>query len=374
METFYAVVAFLAGLNVGSFLNVVIWRLPRGESLVRPRSHCPGCDALIAWYDNLPLLSWLLLRGRCRGCKTRISLRYPLVELLTAVLFLLAWSAYAGHLPTAILVAAALAAFVAITFIDLDHRIIPDRITKPGMAVAVALAPLSELHPKDWVGAGGPALNAWLHAGAGVAVGAGVVFAIRLLGSWILRKEAMGLGDVKLLGLIGAVVGPLQVLYALALGCFAGAVIGGFMFAVGKRRPMGCRLVVRHGKQETVYDRVRVRDAVLEVRGPAPAEAGREVRLALTLPAAKILEEQDAQLDLRARVEEASATGGASRMELLELRPEEAERLSFFAHSYRYIPFGPFLALGGALTALYGSHVHWLLTVGYPEYMRSLFR
>ena len=379
MEMFHTVVSFLTGLIVGSFLNVVIWRLPRGENLSRPRSHCPGCGGLVLWFDNVPVLSWLLLRARCRHCQTRIAGRYPFVELLTGVLFLLAWKSAGGDVGTAVTLAVFLAALVAITFIDIDHRIIPDAISKPGMIVFVVAAGLNQLHrvgpgASEWVGGAKPLFNQLLNAGIGCLVGAGVIWLIRLLGSWILKKEAMGLGDVKLLGLIGAVVGPLYCLYALALACMAGALIGGVMFAVGKRRPMPCRLRI-HGKGvEANFDRVRVRAGRLEVRGAPEAEAGLRVRLDLVLPASRILEDDDARLDLKGRLAQVQGEGAARTwsLEVDAPREEDAERLAFFAQSYRYIPFGPFLALGGAVTALYGTHVHWFMTEGYPRFARSL--
>lgn len=378
MEAYYATVAFLAGLVVGSFLNVVIWRLPRGENLSRPRSHCPGCGSLIRWFDNVPLVSWVLLRGRCRHCHASIAVRYPLVELLTGVLFLLAWRT-APDTATAISMAVFLAALVAITWIDIDHRIIPDAITKPGMVIFIVAAGLNDLHlhgpgAHAWVGHK-PVLDQILNAGLGCAVGAGTVGLIRLLGSWVLRKEAMGLGDVKLLGMVGAAVGPLYCLYALALACLCGAVIGGVLFAVGKRRPMPCRLDVHGPDLEATFERVRVRAGRLEVRGAPPAEPGTALRLDLVLPAARILEDEDARLALKARVAEVRGEGAQRTwaLELPDLRADDDERLAFFAQSYRYIPFGPFLALGGALTALYGPGVHWIMTEGYPRFARSLF-
>jgi leader peptidase (prepilin peptidase)/N-methyltransferase len=369
MEIFVLTVAGVAGLVVGSFLNVVIWRLPRGEMMGRKRSHCPSCDAMIRWYDNLPVVSWLFLRGRCRQCTARISARYPLVEALTGVLFVLAAHENLEDLATAGIVAAFLAALVAISFIDLDHRIIPDKITKPGMLVFVALAPLSALAARDLV-PGKPVLSAWLSAGLGVLVGAGVVFTIRAVGSFLLKKEAMGLGDVKLMGLIGGVVGWLHALYALGLGCFAGAIIGGVMFAVGKRRPIRCELRARAKDLDASFDRVRVRDDRVEVRGAPAVEPGTAVRLHVVLPAAKILEDADAELDLRATV--ARSAGDVLTLEVREASETDRERLAFFAMSYRYIPFGPFLAIGGALSALFGTHVHWFMTKGWPEFIRSL--
>ncbi len=382
MDVIHLVIALLFGLVVGSFLNVVIWRLPRGENLSKPRSRCPGCGALIRWYDNIPVVSWLLLRAKCRGCGSRIAGRYPFVELLTGVLFLLAWRKHGGHpvaaleLFTTIQVCLFLAALVAISFIDIDHRIIPDRISKPGMVFFVALAPLSLLHMLEpqFVGGVKAALSAWLHAGAGAVVGAGVVLAIRAVGSWILKKEAMGLGDVKLLALIGAVVGPLQALYALALACLAGAVVGSLLFAIGKRRPMPCALTVKGDGTEASFDRMRVRGERLEVQGAPELAAGSEVTLDLVLPAARVLEEEDPRLALKARVAEVSGSGAARtwRLEVLEPTEDDEERLEMFGQSYRYIPFGPFLAMGGALSVLWGEEVHWFITVGYPEWARGM--
>jgi len=376
MEVAYLVVAFLFGLVVGSFLNVVIWRLPRGENLSRPRSHCPGCGALIRWFDNIPVFSWLMLGARCRGCGIRIAGRYPFVELLTGVLFALALAFHGSDLATAIQVCLFLAALVSISFIDIDHRIIPDRISKPGILLFAALAPLNVLHLTDpqFVGGVKPALSAWLHAGAGIAVGAGTILAIRAVGSWILRKEAMGLGDAKLLGLIGAVVGPLQALYALALACLAGAVIGGIVFVVGKRRAMPCTLGVKGDGFEASFDRMRVRDGQLEVRGAPAAAEGAALALDLVLPAARVLEDEDPRLLLRGRVARATGAGDARtwRIEVLQPGAEDAERIAFFGQSYRYIPFGPFLAVGGALSVLVGKGVHWFITVGYPGWAHAM--
>ncbi len=376
MDVVHTAIALLFGLVVGSFLNVVVWRLPRGENLSKPRSHCPGCGALIRWYDNIPVFSWILLGAKCRGCKIRISGRYPFVELLTGVLFALAWIQHGDYLLTAILVMLFLAALVAISFIDLDHRIIPDRISKPGMAVFVALAPLSVLHMTDppFLTNVKPALSAWIHAGLGALVGIVVILVIRAVGSWILKKEAMGLGDAKLLGLIGAVVGAIQALYSLALACLGGAVIGSLMFAIGKRRPMPCALGVKGGGVDASFERMRVRDGLLEVRGAPELAVGTDLRLDLVLPAVRVLEEEDPRLALKARLAEVGGQGDDRtwRIEVLEPSEDDEERLSFYAQSYRYIPFGPFLALGGALSALYGEQVHWLITEGYPAWARGM--
>jgi leader peptidase (prepilin peptidase)/N-methyltransferase len=374
MEAFHATVACLFGLVVGSFLNVVIWRLPRGENLSRPRSACPGCGKLIVWYDNIPVLSWILLGARCRGCKSPIRWRYPAVEALTGALFLLAWQSHGADVATAVIVSLFLAALVAISFIDLDHRIIPDAISKPGMLIFLALAPFNGLHEgAEWINGGKPALNALINAGAGIAVGMGTILLIRAVGSWLLKKEAMGLGDVKLLGLIGAVVGPLPCLYALALACLGGALIGGVMFVIGRRRPMPCGVDVagtgEHRDLHATFVRMRVGETGLELRAAPPAEVKTPVRVALVLPATRILEDDDAHLALEGHI--AAVEGdGDERMWILEITKhtdEDADRVGLFSMSYKYIPFGPFLAFGGALCAVYGREVHWLLSEGYPS-------
>ena len=240
---FLLTLALLLGLNVGSFLNVVAHRLPLELSVVRPRSRCPGCLTPIGALDNIPVLSWVLLGGRCRGCKGRISGRYAAVELLTGALF--AWTVWAlviaperagegaawAHAGVIVVAASAL---VAASLIDLDHRILPDEITISGMWAGPALAALvpelvlgRTLESPQWVPEAWPLpLRAALVSGVGVAVGAGVIWGIGALGSRVLGKEAMGFGDVKLLGAIGGFVGPLGALLALVLAAFVGAVVG----------------------------------------------------------------------------------------------------------------------------------------------------
>ncbi len=383
MTAFVLVMAGAVGAVVGSFLNVVIWRLPLGESVVSPRSRCPGCLAPIAAYDNLPILSWLLLRGRCRGCGMGISARYPFVEALTAALFVAAAWRWIDHLPTAGLVALVLAAFVAITFIDWDHKIIPDRITKPGIFLGIVLAPVSVgeglLHPAHWIAGQLSALGAVAHAAAGAVVGAAVILGIRILGTLVFKKEAMGLGDVKLLAFIGAFTGPLQVLYALVLASVAGAVIGGLRWWIGRNQPLRFPLTVRWNGGEASFPEAWVdgKDLVLTVVPPPEGAAslpGGRVRLALSLPAADVLEEEDQHLNLRATAASAERKGRGTlwRFTVERAKDEERELLAFFALSRRYVPFGPFLCLGGALTLFFGAWVHWLIVEGYPTWARGL--
>jgi leader peptidase (prepilin peptidase)/N-methyltransferase len=204
--------AALAGLLVGSFLNVVAHRLPRGESLVRPRSRCPGCGAPIAAYDNVPVLSWILLAGRCRSCRAPIGIRYPSMELANGVLWFFAFRlapSWGDFLSGAFLCAACL----ALLAIDFDFQILPDVITLPGIAVGLALSFASLMRTP-------------LQALLGAALGAGGLFLLAFLYEKIAGQEGMGLGDVKMLGMIGAFLGPAGVLVTILAASLSGSVVG----------------------------------------------------------------------------------------------------------------------------------------------------
>lgn len=186
---------------VGSFLNVCIYRLPREQSVRRPRSRCPHCQHPIAWYDNVPLVSYVLLRARCRHCRARIGWRYPVVELLTA-LALVAVVARFGITPVALVYAAFVCALIVASFVDLEFQIIPDEISIGGLALGVLLSVgLPALHGTD---------SRWLALGrsvTGLLIGGGVLYVTGLIGDFIFRKESMGGGDVKLLAMAGSVLG-----------------------------------------------------------------------------------------------------------------------------------------------------------------------
>ncbi|HEX5036210.1 MAG TPA: prepilin peptidase [bacterium] len=209
--------ACLLGLLVGSFLNVCIHRLPKGQSVVIPRSYCPDCGRFIRWYDNVPLFSYLALGGRCRACKRPISLRYPLVESLTAALSLgvaLKFGPTWAYVFYFLLLAAPL---VAVTFIDLGHKIIPDIITLPGIAAGVgATLVLSGLPP----------VAALSQSVLGLLAGGGTLFAISWLYEKLRRQEGIGGGDVKLAAMLGAFFGWKAVFVILFLASLLGSVVG----------------------------------------------------------------------------------------------------------------------------------------------------
>lgn len=226
--------AALLGACFGSFMSVCIWRLPRNESIVFPRSHCPSCNKLIPWYHNIPVLSWLLLRGKCAECKVKISPRYLLLELLTAGLFLaVAWRFMADP---AVMVVMWLVVFgfELGTFIDIDWYILPDSVTIGGMVLGLIVSPLlPQLHgTEDW-------LLALLRSVIGLCTGFGILYLVAILGKLAYKKEAMGFGDVKLLGAVGALFGWKGALFTLFGGAFLGSVIGVFLIWRGKRELQG---------------------------------------------------------------------------------------------------------------------------------------
>lgn len=220
---------FFSGLCLGSFFNVCIWRIPRGESIVWPGSHCPKCNHVLAAWENVPLLSWLVLGGRCRQCRERISFRYFGVELLTAVLFTWVWWCYGWSVLTLLYIVFTGALLVG-SFIDVDHMILPDRITLGGMAAGPVLSVLfPALHGESaWQAALGQSC-------LGMAVGFGSLWLVAVVGRLILRKDAMGFGDVKLLGAIGACLGWKAVLFTILFSSLTGSLLGVGLMAAGKK-------------------------------------------------------------------------------------------------------------------------------------------
>lgn len=226
---YFTALAFLGGACIGSFLNVCIHRIPREESIVHPRSRCPGCGMLIAWYDNIPLLSFLRLRGRCRGCGAKISLRYPFVEMLTAVLFLAIWNRF-GFEPRTLIFMGLTAALIVATFVDLDFMIIPDRISLGGMPAGLLFSALvPSLHGQE------SAVPALIESLIGLAAGSGSLYLVGYFGKLAFKKDAMGLGDVKLLGAIGAFLGWPGVLFTVLISSLIGATAGVAMILAGAR-------------------------------------------------------------------------------------------------------------------------------------------
>jgi leader peptidase (prepilin peptidase)/N-methyltransferase len=216
-ETFFLVVAGLFGLLVGSFLNVCIFRLPRGTSIVWPASACGSCRRELRWFENIPIVSWVVLGAKCARCKAPISLQYPLVEAITAVLFVLvvATTPAGPQLAARLLFVCAL---IVLFGIDLEHQILPNSITLPGIVIGVLFSL-----------AGPPGWRASL---LGVLLGGGVLYAIAWGYYAVRREEGLGMGDVKMLGMIGAFLGWQAVLLTLVLASLSGALIGVAMISL----------------------------------------------------------------------------------------------------------------------------------------------
>ena len=214
-------ISIIIGAMVGSFLNVCICRLPKGESIITPRSHCPQCQTLIRFYDNIPLLSYLLLRGKCRSCRAPISIQYPTVEGVTALGSLILFLKF-GMSWEYLLYFLFLSALIVITVIDLYHQIIPDVISLPGVGIGL-LASLVLPHLK------------FLNSLTGVLLGGGSLFLVATLYQWFFKREGMGGGDVKLLAMVGAFLGWKAVILTILFSSFIGSITGIIFIAVKGR-------------------------------------------------------------------------------------------------------------------------------------------
>lgn len=237
-QTVFFIFSGLLGLVVGSFLNVCIFRLPRNcMSIVKPRSRCPKCLNWIAWYDNLPVVSWTLLGGKCRRCRHPISVRYTLVELLTGALFLYAgWRAIYGSRLAGweqgvqfAVEAWFISSLIVCTFIDLEFRILPDEITLSGVLLGLALsAAFPFLHADDLMRSAirEPRLASVAASALGAVVGGGAIYLVGVLGKVVFRKEAMGFGDVKYMAMAGTLLGWRGVLLTFVIACLWGSIFG----------------------------------------------------------------------------------------------------------------------------------------------------
>ncbi|MSN26351.1 MAG: prepilin peptidase [Geobacter sp.] len=210
--TVYAIFALVFGMVVGSFLNVCICRMPNNESVVSPPSHCPNCSYQIRWYDNIPVISYLLLRGKCRGCGSRISPQYPLVELLNGIITLLLFLRF-GPTPAFAALFVFCSALVVITFIDIEHQIIPDEISLSGIVLGFVLSFFLQGH-------------GWLNSLLGILLGGGSLLLVAYGYQWLTGKEGMGGGDIKLLAMMGAFLGWKSIPFIIFASSLVGSVIG----------------------------------------------------------------------------------------------------------------------------------------------------
>jgi leader peptidase (prepilin peptidase)/N-methyltransferase len=230
------------GAIVGSFLNVCIYRVPLGKSIVWPASGCPACGRELSWYENIPVVSFLALRARCRTCQAPISIRYPLVEALTSALFVCAWWYYGpGPLLASRLVFGC--ALIVLFAIDLEHHLLPNAITLPGIVVGFAFSFVTE--------------PGWIASLIGLLAGGGVLYLIAVVYYWVRHEEGLGMGDPKMLAMIGAFLGWKLTLVTLMLASLSGTVVGLGMMAAGRGSmkyalPFGCFLGVGAAASATV--------------------------------------------------------------------------------------------------------------------------
>ncbi|WP_415063887.1 prepilin peptidase [Bdellovibrio sp.] len=230
LDTFLYGFFFVLGAIFGSFGNVIIYRLPKEESVVKPRSYCYSCKTPIKWYDNIPLLSWFLLRGRCRQCGAKFSFRYPLVELITAVLFALSYH-YAGLSWTLLEYLIFIFGLVVCTFIDIDHMILPDEFTLSGIVIGLVGAALNP--QRDF-----------LDALFGVLMGGGFLWGMAYVYYLLTKQEGMGGGDIKLLAWIGALLGWKAIPFVIMSSAIIGSVVG---LIVARKQKAGLKTVIPFG-------------------------------------------------------------------------------------------------------------------------------
>ena len=215
-DPFVLALVFLFGISFGSFLNVLIYRLPIKTSLIKPPSQCPKCGSKIRFYDNIPIISYIILRGRCRRCKKPISLRYPMIEVLSGLMTVFAIYNFGFSIRGFEVVYLSLI-FLAIFFIDLDHTVIPDVFTLSGIIIGFAIS----LMPGSIIG--------WKQSLLGMAVGGGAFLLVGILGEFIFKKEALGFGDVKYAAMVGAFLGWKNLILMLIIASFLGSAIGIFL-------------------------------------------------------------------------------------------------------------------------------------------------
>lgn len=223
------VMFFVFGAVFGSFLNVCIVRWPQEKSVIRPGSHCPKCQVPIAWYHNVPLFSYLFLRGRCPHCHAGISFRYFAVELLTGLIFVAFYRIY-GVQPLTFAYLFMICCFVVAVFVDFEHRIIPDEVSVGGMVAGLVFSFLiPQMHGADSLVASHRFVNHFVSLGysfLGVVIGGGVIYLMAILGDWLFKKESMGGGDIKLMAMIGAFLGWENAVLTFFIAPFFGAVYG----------------------------------------------------------------------------------------------------------------------------------------------------
>jgi leader peptidase (prepilin peptidase) / N-methyltransferase len=241
LERFLDLIIFTYGLCVGSFLNVCIYRLPKRKSIVFPPSHCPNCKARIPWYHNVPVLSYMILRGKCSSCKKSISPCYPVVELITGLFAIFLYHHFRMDFPGHFILLTIfyfifISLLIVITTIDLRYFIIPDELSIPGIILGIVF---SAIVPEMQGKAGH--LQGMLHSLIAAVACGGILLTIALVGTWVFRKEAMGMGDIKLVAMFGAFLGIKLVLLSIFVASVIGS-IAGVLLIVLQRAKMKTRI------------------------------------------------------------------------------------------------------------------------------------
>lgn len=229
INTILSIASFVIGAMIGSFLNVCVHRMPLNQSVVKPRSKCPKCEQPIAWFDNLPILSWLMLGAKCRNCSQPISWQYPLVEAITGTLFFFVFWHFGLVLATPIYMLLA-ASLVLVTFVDLTDWTIPNEVTIPGIFVGVVCALIGMIYPQS-----GLLLGVWWESFAGLFLGGGILYSIDKISLLLLKKRGMGFGDVKLMAMLGAFFGWKAAVLNIVVAAFLGSIIGIIFIVMAKR-------------------------------------------------------------------------------------------------------------------------------------------
>ncbi|MCA1901947.1 MAG: prepilin peptidase [Candidatus Hydrogenedens sp.] len=356
----FCIISGMFGAVFGSFCNVCIYRFPRGESIIHPASHCPQCQHKIDWYDNIPVLSWLFLRGRCRHCHTKISLQYPLVELVTGILFIIIFLKFRFTLST-IVYSLFTAGLVVVIVQDLKTWTIPDEITLSGILIGVGVSLLGMFFPEQ-----GLRIQHPMDALDGIALGALLICLLDLIVILILKKPGMGFGDVKLLSMLGAFLGWRGVLGSLMIGSLIGSVIGFFIIAYYRLFSKEETSDIKDDNQDNVSDFYPVDPVSAIVLGVSAIYL--EIRTLLFLNSYTSTEIPyevitglvyliTAFLLLALFVDIVSLwvwQKQKGKIKIDEELPDEEIQISLKAH---YIPFGPYLSLGGFIFLLFGPEL-----------------
>lgn len=356
----FLIFSFLFGGVFGSFCNVCIYRFPRGESIIRPGSRCPRCGNPIAWYDNIPLISWIILFGKCRNCKSPISIQYPIVEVLTALSFVIIFLRFRYTLATPIYCAFTMGLIIVI-FQDLNTWTIPNEVTLSGIPIGVGVALLGMFFPEQ-----GFRLDNPLSAIDGIALGALIICLLDLIVVLLVKKPGMGFGDVKLLSMLGAFLGWKGVLGSIIIASFLGSIVGllvmGYFSLIKESTDTSSGGQSKESDNYNSYP-VDIAEAIIVIVGSAYLIA-RTLQYYITNIEKSILPPEILRgvvliscgfllFAMFIAIISIYVWKKENRKEILQKENDEIE-ISLESH---YIPFGPYLSIGGFLYLIWGPEI-----------------